>query len=237
MSSVALCAMLVAMTGAIPPAKTSTAVEATVDVDKLEFKLSLPTASDYEAWEDPGLRLTLGYVHTRLHGMKVARDSAGNGLELRMGVQLSELWSLHAQLRYSFATINGVVFTGTIQPTFHVVGGLSVSLGLGMTVFVLPEDELAPEPEVDIVASRSYPSDQRIISACTGAGLIAQARAQYLFVIASAWASGPVLQVGLSRTGCQQSLSAVDIDTGESIVLKQFWTHFSWSLGWLLAWR
>lgn len=220
-----------------PQVQTSTeAIDASIDIEELKFELSLPTKDDEEAWEDTGFRLMLGYVHGRLYGLEAAQNFVSNGVELRLGVRLSKRWSLHGAFRYSLMTVSGVVATGAIEPTLHLIKGLSVSLGLGMTVFVMNR-RLSLVERGDLIASRTFPSDRQVISGCTGFGLLAQARVQYLFVLGSIWSSGPVVRAGLSRTACEQSISRNNNDTADSIAIRQFWSHLSWSVGWLLAWR
>lgn len=225
---------------ALATAVALVAPRAWADDAEPRFRLSLPTEEDFEAWRQPGFRVQLAYAFGGLRGQSLTPSMTAHSAELRLGVRLDEFWSLYGTFRYAVARgdRSGLRFSGTVEPTFHIIAGLSASLGVGIAGFVTGNSlgEVVP-PDGGVVASYTYPTTQPPLGACTGEGVMALARLEYLFVVGSLFSTGPAVQTGLQWTGCRQSLDAIDFDTGEGVELKQFWTHHTWSFSWVLAWR
>ena len=88
-----------------------------------------------------------------------------------------------------------------------------------------------------LIASRDA-TDDETLAECSGGGWAANLRVEYLFVVGPLFATGPHMQAGTAWTRCAAAMrGATDNDTGEPIELRQWWTHWFWSLGWGLVWR
>jgi hypothetical protein len=130
----------------------------------------------------------------------------------------------------------GLRYGGTLEPTLNITDSLTVAVGLGVGGFVI-NNTGATSPRPEIVASLTYPGTEPLLGACTGTGLLAVARAEYLFVASTLFATGPSLQVDAQWTACNQSLGRTDPDSGEAIELRQYWRNYGVSLAWLFWWR
>ncbi|MEE8408669.1 MAG: hypothetical protein V3T05_03595 [Myxococcota bacterium] len=242
-------------TDAEPPAMSEKDL---VEEDDYIVRLSFPTAQDFEVWRNPGIRVQLGYAYGRQ-----LTDGPGPGfsthtITLRPQVRVSEYWSLAANIGYSIARgdFSGLRWIVSIEPTFHPIAGLGISVGVGYAGIIgnRPFDAIdvppvgpgrapAPNPLQDELVnlrleqvSRTVGPDYRMWS-CDGAGAAAVVRAEYLFVVGPLFASGPYIQGDLQRTRCEESTGSINVDTGLRVNTRQWWVHHGWNVGWWLTWR
>ena len=95
----------------------------------------------------------------------------------------------------------------------------------------------SPEPADPLIASLTLPDTTRLLGACSGTGVIATLRAEYTFLVGELFATGPALTADVQWTGCVETLTRVDPDTGAAIVLRQYWRHASLGASWMVWWR
>ena len=226
--------LLVAATGLAPRAHAEEE-----DEDEPIFRLSLPTKEDREAWREPGFRVQLGYAYGELFGIDGVPKGTTHSALVRVGARLSSDWSLYGAFRYAVLSgaHPGLRYTGTVEPTFDLIDGLRLTLGLGVGGFVIPEDEDPVLPEEGIVATYTYEDTSTVLGACSGAGVVAIARLEYAFVIGPLFSTGPALSTDASWTGCRQVIDRLEPDTGRPVALEQYWHHHEVTLAWMLSWR
>lgn len=204
---------------------------------------SLPVQDDRAAWRSPGFRLELGVAYGRLFGMDGAPGGRLLGPLLRVGVRLDESWSLMGSFQYLSASadggLSGLRYAGTVEPVWHVAGGLSLALGLGFGG--IAEGRTArPNPEPlpsTLEDSYTFPDAHHPLASCTGVGVASLVRIDYRFILGPRSATGLTLE-GLGQwTGCEDETGRVEPDSAAPIVRRQWWPHLGLSLSWQIAWR
>lgn len=212
--------------------------------DEYVLRLSLPTQADLDAWKEPGIRVTLGWIQGRQEGMGPAPDLAPLGAALRPWLRVSPHWSLGATFSWQAVVDDfmGLKWGATLEPTWHPWRGLALSLGLGYGGILggrygaaeMDYDEASQEPAQHLV-SRTLGDDESM-SECASGGWLALARVEYQFVVGPLFSTGPFGQVDVQRTGCETTVGN-DVETGKPIILRQWWMHRGFNLGWWLTWR
>jgi len=204
-----------------------------------EFEASLETETPEEGWARSGFRLGLGYEYEGLIGVDNAPGGSVHSVLLRAGAKIDDVWSLFGSLRYGVIPGEraGLRFGGAIEPTFQLVDGLTLSLGVGVGGFILTTGAATPEPGATTPASVTLTDTTRLLGSCSGAGVLAIARVEYLFVLSGVLSMGPHVSADGQWTRCVEALGRTDPDTGEAIELRQFWEHHALSLGWTFWWR
>lgn len=214
---------------------------APAQAEEPEVKTSLALLTDEEAWASPGFRVALGYGVENVFARGDVPSGVVHSATLRLGARLDGDWSLIGALRYGVLTGGenpGLRFAGTIEPTIHFTESLSLSLGVGAGGFVVTNTGApTPEPESGIVASYTLPDSDPLLRSCQGIGVVALARLEYAWILSELAATGPALELDAQWTGCTQQLGRADPDTGESIVLRQYWEHYGVRLGWAFTFR
>lgn len=208
--------------------------------DALDPKTSLRVVTDEEAWSSPGFRVGLGYAFEGLLAQDPIPAGVAHAALVRLGVRLDADWSLLGTFRYG--VLPGAPpmlrFSGTIEPTLHLGDALSLGVGLGLGGLVHPDTGArTPEPADPLIASLTLPDTTRLLGACSGTGVIATLRAEYTFLVGELFATGPALTADVQWTGCVETLTRVDPDTGAAIVLRQYWRHASLGASWMVWWR
>lgn len=203
------------------------------------FRLSLPTKADHYAWNETGFRLQLGYGLGRQFAIEALPEFTTHAMIVRGGVRLSEDWSLFGHLRYEVAVgdASGLRYAGTIEPTYHITDGFTMSLGLGVGGLIVSVDEPTRGQR-----DRSGPPRTRIestppLNECTGTGVVATARLEYSFVLGSLGATGPAIWTDVQYTACTAEVAGVNPETGGPSKVKQYWHHHSGAVGWFFSWR
>jgi hypothetical protein len=199
-------------------------------------RLSLPTQDDVDAWNNPGLRVALGYGYGSVSGTYPALSFRSHSFALRPSVRLDSSWSAGLTLLYGTGP-NGVRWSMTAEPTFHPWRQLSLSVGVGYGGLSVS----------DFFRGGFYPSDAQEVSrelgaaeplsSCTGSALSSLARADYLFVVGPLFASGPFLQAHAQWTRCRESFGSTETDTGLPTTYTQWWRQTGLTFGWWFAWR
>lgn len=207
-------------------------------------RLSLPTESDRAAWRRDGFRLQLGAVFGDLEGLGGAPGGLLYGVVLRIGVRLDEGWSLLGSFHYSVASreggLSGLRFTGTLDPTWHVTRNLSLAVGLGFGG--LAEGDTG-RPDADplmstLETSYTFPDAHHPVPSCSGIGVAALARADYLLVLGPRASTGLAVEVSGQWTGCiEEDEERVEPDTAQPIARRQYWPHVGGTVAWVVAWR
>lgn len=207
-------------------------------------RFSLATASDKEAWQEPGFRLGLGFAYGRLAGLDGAPSGRLLGPLLRMGMRLDGRWSLMSTLEYAGASprgadgLEGLRFAGTLEPTLHLSNHVSVAVGLGFAGFLDSNgNRHGPDPDFDFYSSRTYPDARVPLASCTGSGAAAIARIDWMMVLGSHSSTGVALEVDGQWTHCTDGFGDSDPDTAEPIELHQFWPHAGVTASWVVLWR
>ena len=204
-------------------------------------RVSLPTASDREAWQRPGFRLQLGVLYGHLFGIGGAPGGPLVGPLLRIGLRLDPDWSLLASFSYAVASgdLSGLRYGATLEPTWHLTPHLGVALGLGLAGIVEGRTGRAdPEPLPGTLdTSYTFPDASPPIARCIGAGVVGLTRADWLWVLGPRTSTGLALELDGQWTGCVDDTGRVEPDTARPIVRRQFWPHLGVSLSWVIAWR
>jgi len=216
-----------------------------VEGDDYQLRLSLPTEEDFQAWRSSGFRVQLGigYGNAKGRGESVA-DFSSTVLILRPQVRLDDAWSIAASFAYDLTggDLDGLRWSAALEPVFHVVAGLSLSLGIGYAG--IDADRVGGAPSgyqlvierPDATVSREAGPDEALAE-CTGGGWLALGRVDYQFVVGPLFATGPFLRGDYRWTRCSQEAGPTNNETGRPVEVRQWWQHASWSVGWLLTWR
>jgi hypothetical protein len=202
-----------------------------------QVRLSLPTEDDGEAWENPGLRVALGYGYLVLRGSGPAWSFNSQSVALRPSVRIDRYWEVGTTLLYGTGP-NGLRWSVTAEPSFHPVKRLAVGLGLGYGGLSIsdPNRSSGNLRGPDEAVSRTLSDDERLQS-CTGSALSGLGRAEYLFVVGPLFSTGPYVQAQAQWTRCEVQFGRVDQETGKPIVLTQWWRQQGAMLGWWFTWR
>lgn len=211
-----------------------------VNDDEYVLRLSLPTQADLDAWQEPGIRVTLGWIQGRQYGTGPAPDMAPLGAALRPWLRISPHWSVGATFSWqaSAGGFEGLKWGATVEPSWHPWRGLALSLGLGYGGLLgrRPwQDREDMDGPQERTVSRTL-GDDELLSDCSSGGWLALARVEYQFVVGPLFSTGPFAQVDMQQTGCEMPVGN-DPETGKSIVLRQWWMHRGFNLGWWATWR
>jgi hypothetical protein len=221
------------------------------DDESLPFKLSLPTQADAEAWREPGMRLFLGVKYGYFQGLlgvpsgleRLATYYPG-GVVARVGRRLDADWSLLGSFQYGgvfeVGGINGLRYSGTIDPTWHIDDHWDVSLGVGFGGLVETTGGRAnPDAQrsAQLVATYTHPNARYPVQSCSGLGVTGLARVQWLTVIGSLATTGFALEAAGQWTRCVSGTNNVEPDTAKSITIRQWWPSLMYSVGWMVGWR
>jgi hypothetical protein len=200
-------------------------------------RVGLPTRADRDAWASPGVRVQLGYEMGSLRGLGPAISFSSKAAILRPSVRIDARWALGVALAYGTGP-GGLRWSATLEPTFFPWRQLGISAGVGYGGLSV-SDPSAPTGGLQgptVTISRDLTSGERLQS-CTGSALTAVVRTEYLFVVGPLFATGPFVE-GLGQwTRCQATFGRVDDETGQPVVLSQWWQQVALDLGWWLTWR
>lgn len=216
-----------------------------VDDDGYVLRLSLPTQADIDAWKEPGIRVSLGWIQGHQWSLGPGPSFSPMGAALRPWLRISPEWSLGATFSWqaSLTEFSGLKWGATLEPTWHPWRGLGVSLGLGYGGLLgdrtwwldSPNAMGPPGNQPDPSVSHTI-ADDEYMSTCQAGAWLALARVEYQFVVGPLFSTGPFAQIDAQRTGCEDA-SNTDAETGKPIVLKQWWTNAGFNLGWWATWR
>jgi hypothetical protein len=206
-------------------------------------RLSLPTEADRDAWTRPGFRFGLGVAYGRIAGIGGPPGGSLLGAVVRAGVRLDRDWSLMLSFHYALASasheLSGIRFSGTIEPTWHVTGSLSLAIGLGFGGIVegSPDrPDVAPLPST-LESSYTFPDARTPLPSCSGIGPVGAVRVEWAQVI------GPraALTIGLEgiaqATHCIADTGRLEPDTARPIERHQLWSHLGAQLALGITWR
>ena len=216
----------------------------TPDDNEPEPKLSLATEGDRDAWRRPGFRMGLGVSYGDLVGLEGAPSGRLLGFLLRLGIRLDPDWSLLASLQYARAStaggLDGLRFSGTLDPTWHVTSHLSLAVGLGFGGIVegsTSRPEVTPLPG-SLMSSYTFPAAGPPLPSCSGVGVSALARAEWTIVLGPRSATSVGIEAIGQWTGCSEDTGQPpDPDTGQAIVRRQWWPHTGGTVQWGFTWR
>jgi hypothetical protein len=211
--------------------------------DDGEPRLSLPTTADRTAWRTSGFRLGLGVAYGRFVGLRGAPSGRLIGPTIRAGVRLDDSWSILASFQYAAASerggLSGLRFAGTIDPTWHVMPSLAVSLGFGFGGIVEGRTgrmDANPLPGT-LDTSYTFPDARPPVASCSGVGAAGLARVEWAYVLGPRAQTGVALEVVGQWTGCVDDTNRVEPDTGTAIVRRQWWPHTGATIAWGVTWR
>jgi hypothetical protein len=213
------------------------------DDDDGPARLSLPTDSDRAAWRTAGFRVALGAVYGRFIGLGGAPSGDLLGPVLRAGFRLDRDWSILASFEYASTSqpmgLRGLRFAGTLEPTWHITPTVQVALGVGFGGIVEGRTgRPSPDPQPSTLdTSYTFPDASTPLNACSGVGVAAVARVDWMIVIGRRSSTGVSLEVDGQWTDCIQDTGRVEPDTAQPIVREQYWPHVGVSLDWVWEWR
>lgn len=211
------------------------------DIVTGRFKLSLPTESDREAWLRDGFRLGLAGQFGEMFGLGGVPKARVIGAMLRLGLRFDADWSIFATFQYQVMSrgISGLRFSGTIDPTWHITRHLSLAVGLGfggISGGSTGRADVEPLPDT-LASSYTFPSTRPTLPTCTGGGVAALARAEWVIVLGKRAATTFALESFGQWTGCSETTGLVEPDTGQAIVRRQYWPHVGVTGSWGFMWR
>ncbi len=210
-----------------------------VEDDGYEIRLSLPSEDDRAAWLQPGLRVELAVEYGVLLPNGPAPRIGGFTAHVRPRLRIDELWSIAATFGYTVARgdFQGVRWSAVVEPIFHPIPSLGVSLALGYGgLSVTRSSGSFPAGSSTETGSRTLGDDERLYG-CSGGGWVSQARVEYLAVVGPLFSTGPYLVADSQWTGCEQSFGKTDRETGEQAMGRQWWLSLGGAIGWWLSWR
>lgn len=207
-----------------------------------EPKLSLPTETVDQGWQQSGFRLELGGAYGRMLGVDGAPDGSLVGAVLRVGARLDADWSLYGSFQYDVAgaDLSGLRYAATIEPTWHLSEHWRVALGVGVGGIVEGRRTGRPdaEPSPDgLETSFTFPDASTPIRSCEGAGVAGTARLDWMIPLGPRWSTGGGVELLGQWTSCVDDSGRVEPDTAEPIVRRQYWPHVGATLAWVVAWR
>lgn len=206
-------------------------------------RLSLPTEADRVAWQKTGFRLALGGGYGQLVGLGGAPSGRLLAAKLRVGLQLDAQWSLFAAFEYARARetggLQGLRFSGTIDPTYHVTPSFSVAIGLGFGGIV---EGRTNRPDADplpatLETSYTFPDASHPIARCQGVGAAGLVRAEWGYVLGPRARFVVNAEVVGQWTGCVNDTNRFEPDSGKAIVRRQYWPHTGGTLSLGVMWR
>lgn len=236
-----LIAAAAAAVAAEPPAEKVVTEKELVEDDYV-LRLSLPTEDDREAWGQPGFGVSLGLSSLAFAGEGPAPRYDGIAFAVRPRIRVDDNWTV--ALTLSFAGTGGALWSAGLrwsasaEITFHPMKQLGLTFGGGYAGFLgdlIPPD--GPPIQFDAeLASRTISRTEKLPS-CQGGGLGVLTRADYLIVVGPLFATGPFAQLNVQTTRCELATGQNDRETGQPILLTQWWRHAGAELGWWVSWR
>ena len=205
------------------------------------FKESEQILSDTERWRSPGFRLGLAYHESVISGLDTTPSGEIRGVQIHLGARLEREWSIDGDLRYGVGrgALGGLIFSGMLSGAWHWLD-LSVALGVGVAGYAEQADVRVNHYAMlmnEVVASYTLPQKSPPLAQCVGFGPMTGFKLSYQLPLTQITALQLGARVDLARVGCEQDTERVEPDTAQGIVLRQYWTSWSWS--WLagIAWR
>src|SRR5690606_23074743 len=115
----------------------------------------------------------------------------------------------------------------------------SVAIGFGFGGLVEgATDRPDPDPLPETLeSSYTFPDARTPVSSCSGAGAAALARVEYGFVLGPRSRASLALEAIGQWTACVLDSGNFEADTGEPIVLRQWWPHTGATLVLGVTWR
>ncbi|MDB4981428.1 MAG: hypothetical protein JWM82_2180 [Myxococcales bacterium] len=204
-------------------------------------RLSLPTEADRDAWRRDGFRLALGLHYGEMAGLAGPPNARLIGATLRVGLRLDADWSVLASFQYAVMSrgLTGLRFAGTLDPTWHATRHLSLAIGLGFAGISggsTGGPDIAPLPNT-LAASYTFPTASPPMPSCSGGGVAALVRAEWMVILGSRSATTFGVEGFGQWTTCESDTGVVDLDTGQSIVRRQAWPHLGLTGTWGIMWR
>ncbi len=206
-------------------------------------KLSLPTEEDRLAWQKPGFRLGLGLAYGRFDGLLGAPSGRLLGPVLHAGIRLDASWSLMSTFQYAQVKqaggLDGLRFSGTVDPTWHISPSWSVAIGFGFgglvegrTGRVDMTTAIPNESNVSYTFTSAHPA----LPSCSGVGVSGLARVEWMYVLGPRSATNVSFEVIGQYTACVQNVNT-DADTAQAIVYRQYWPNMGGTITWGITWR
>lgn len=226
-----------------PPAVAPVAGPPAPGDDEGEPKLSLPTIADRDAWLRSGFRMGLALSYGELVGLGGAPSGRLLGFIVRLGIRLDRDWSLVTSLQYARASstggVDGLRYSGTIDPTWHVTPHLSLALGLGFGGIV---EGSTGRPDISpaggtLAGSYTFPTANPPLPTCSGVGVSVLGRAEWSIVLGPRSATSFALEAIGQWTGCVDDTGITDQFTAQEIVRRQWWPQTGGTAIWGFTWR
>jgi hypothetical protein len=184
------------------------------------------------AWLEPGFRMQLRFGYESLRGHPPAPPLPAFAVAIEPSYRLSEQLSLGLGLRYSvlLGDWTGLRWNTSGDFSWHPTPGAYVAVGGGYGGMLGERVQY----EVDYDEDGSYttgdgPEGSRLLS-CAGHGVVALARAGFLFAVGDLFSTGPVLQADVQRTRCKGTSLGGHLRT-------EVWWQPSWQMSWAFTWR
>ncbi len=135
--------------------------------------------------------------------------------------------------------LSGLRFSGTIDPTWHISPSWSLAIGFGFGGLVegrtgRTSTAMAPNGEMDV--SYTFPSANPPLASCSGVGVSALARVEWMYVLGPRSATNVAFEMIGQYTACTESVGT-DVDTAQEIDYRQYWPHVGGTLTWGVTWR
>ena len=197
--------------------------------------------SDGARWRSAGFRLGLGYYQSVMRGLGSTPSGEVNGVEIGLSARLDPDWSIDGEVRYGLGGggLGGLVFSGMLSGAWHWFN-LSAALGVGVAGHI-EQSESRPDPYPvlmnEVVASYTLPERQPPLAQCVGFGPMTGLKISYHLPISQITAVHIGIRADLARVTCEQDTERVEPDTAQGIVIRQYWTRWSWSWVGGVAWR
>jgi hypothetical protein len=205
-----------------------------------QTRLSSQPEDEEALWIEPGLRIELALDRGILVPYGPSPRIETTTFRLRTRLRVDRLWSLAATFGYALARgeLTGMRWSALIEPIFHPIPPLGISLGLGLGGLSLTRagGGAPPAGASEEIASRTLADGERMY-ACSGAAWLSQARIEYLAIVGGGFATGPYLQADLQWTSCTEEFGTLDRETGQPALGRQWWLNPGAALGWWFSWR
>lgn len=211
--------------------------------DEPTARTSLPEHGRHDAWQLPGLRIGLAAGYGGVIGLGGAPGGHLVGGNLRVGVRLDARWSIYASFQYYGVVsgeLTGLRYSGTLEPTWHIVRGLSLSAGMGFGGIVERGGSGREDPRPHahgMPKSYTFPDASTPLPRCNGLGLAGVLRAEYRFRLGQRTSIGPALELLGQWTACVDESGSVDPRTGQLNVRRQWWPQLGLAASWIAVWR
>ena len=166
------------------------------------------------------------------------------GPVLHAGIRLDADWSLMSTFQYAQVKqtngIDGLRFSGTIDPTWHITPSWSVAIGMGFGGIVegrtARPDMTTAQVGGETDVSYTFTSARPPLPSCSGVGVSALARVEWMYVLGPRAATSIAFEMLGQYTACVQNVG-LDVDTAQPIVYRQYWPNVGGTLTWGVTWR